>query len=360
MRNKKEEASQSYKSRPIKYTMHKPAVLVKSEKEQKRAIEALSKVENLPDEILDLKRVERIARETEAVKKAEKVETHKMNRRTEKEIQQLKDDLYNILDMDHPQTVRGVFYQAVSKGIIEKTETEYKNVVVRLLGEMRKDGHLSYDWLADSTRWMRKPRTYSGLEAAMKDSWEYYRKSLWHDQPVYIEVWMEKEALAGVIYQETALWDVPLMITRGYPSLSFLHTAGEAINSIGKVTYIYYFGDYDPSGLDISRKVEEGLREYASDTVIYFERIAVTPQQIQDWSLPTRPTKKTDTRAKNFKGESVELDAVPAKQLRKLVSECIAQHIDQETIERIELAERAEKETLENIILDNFYREVEN
>ncbi|MBW1614382.1 MAG: hypothetical protein JRJ57_10525 [Deltaproteobacteria bacterium] len=272
-------------------------------------------------------------------------------------MQLLKNTLYNILWEDHPQTVRGVFYQAVTKGFIAKTEAEYKNVVGRLLTEMRKDGQLSFEWLADSTRWMRKPRTYSGLEAAMKDAWEYYRKSVWHDQPIYIEVWMEKEALAGVIYEETALWDVPLMVTRGYPSLSFLHTAGAAIDAMGKNTYIYYFGDYDPSGVDISKKVEEGLREYAPDTNIYFERMAITPQQIQEWSLPTRPTKKTDTRARNFRGNSVELDAIPAKQLRQLVSECIAQHIDEETIQRIELAEKAEKETLKNIILDTFYRE---
>jgi len=340
--------------------VNRSAVLVKSEKEQERAIKAIAKAGILPDETLDLKQVERIARKTMADKKKEASQSYKSrpikgNRRTKGDIGELKSVLNNILWADHPQTVRGVFYQAVAKGIIGKTETEYKNVVVRLLGEMRKDGHLSYDWLADSTRWMRKPRTYSGLEAAMRDSWEYYRKSVWHDQPVYIEIWMEKEALAGVIYQETAAWDVPLMITRGYPSLSFLHTAGEAISSMGKATYIYYFGDYDPSGVDISRKVEEGLREYASDTIIYFDRVAVTPQQIQDWNLPTRPTKKSDTRARNFKGDSVELDAISAKQLRQLVGECISQHISQETIERLELAEQVEKDTLENIILNNFY-----
>ncbi len=279
----------------------------------------------------------------------------KGNRRTKGDIQDLKNAFYNILHADHPQTVRGVFYQAVSRGLIAKTEKEYKNVVGRLLTDMRKEGVLPFEWLADSTCWMRKPRTYSGLEAAMTDAWEYYRKSVWHGQPVYIEIWMEKEALAGVIYKETASWDVPLMVTRGYPSLSFLHTAGEAISSIGKSAYIYYFGDYDPSGLDISRKVEEGLREYAPDVDIYFERVAVTPQQIQDWDLPTRPTKGSDTRSKNFKGDSVELDSIPAKQLRQLVGECITQHIDQETIERLEMAEQAEKETLKNIILDTFY-----
>ena len=274
----------------------------------------------------------------------------KRERRSKEEIQLLRNALYDILSEDHPQTVRGVFYQAGTRELIDKTELEYKNVVGRLITEMRKNGELPFEWLADSTRWMRKPDTYTGLQHVMEEAWRLYRRDIWHNQPVYIEIWMEKEALAGVIYEETAAWDVPLMVTRGYPSLSFLHTAGDAIDARGKYTYIYYFGDYDPSGVDISQKVEEGLREYAPDTDIYFERVAVTPQQIHEWDLPTRPTKKSDTRAKRFKGESVELDAIPASQLRQLVNDCIAQHIDQETIDGIELAEEAEKKTLENIM----------
>lgn len=260
--------------------------------------------------------------------------------------------LYSILFNDHPQTVRGVFYQAVSQGLVDKTETEYNNVVMRLLIKMRLQRSLPYAWLADSTRWMRKPNTYTGLKELLTESHKFYRRSLWHDQPVYIEIWMEKEALVGVIDEVTGLWDVPLMVTRGYASLSFLHTAGESIEELGKQTYIYYFGDYDPSGVNISVNVEERLRKFAPSADLYFERIAVTPAQIQAWNLPTRPTKKTDSRAKTFKGDSVELDAIPAKKLRELVNDCIAQHIDQESIDRLELAEEAEKKSLENLIIN--------
>jgi len=275
----------------------------------------------------------------------------KRPRRTKADITHLKEALYSILANDNPQTVRGVFYQAVSRGLIDKTEPEYRNVVIRLLTDMRKDGILPFNWLADNTRWMRKPTTYTGLDDLLTQSHKFYRRSLWHDQAVYIEIWMEKEALAGVLYDVTGAWDVPLMVTRGYASLSFLYTAAEAIKeeSKHKDVYIYYFGDHDPRGDDISKNVEMRLREYAPYADLYFERMAVTPEQIQDWNLPTRPTKKTDVMAKKFKGESVELDAISAKKLRELVNDCIAQHIDQETIDRIELAERAERETLKNI-----------
>jgi len=258
--------------------------------------------------------------------------------------------LYEILSEDHPQTVRGVFYQATSRGIIDKTEAEYKGTVCRLLANMRREQLLPYEWLSDSTRWMRKPDTYSSLENALWSTCKYYRRSIWNDQPVYVEVWVEKEALAGVLYDETERWDVPLMVTRGYPSLSFLYSAADCIRSQRKPTCIYFFGDYDPSGVDIGRTVEKNLRDFSPDSNLYFERVAVNPRQIEEWNLPTRPTKKTDTRAKNFKGDSVELDAIPAKKIRQMVSECILQHLDEGTLEGIAMTERAEKETFENIL----------
>ena len=81
--------------------------------------------------------------------------------------------------------------------MIAKTEAEYKRTVVRLLGDMRKDGTIPYTWLADATRWMRKPRTHSSAEAALKRTAELYRRALWDDSDTVPEVWLEKEALAG-------------------------------------------------------------------------------------------------------------------------------------------------------------------
>ena len=243
-------------------------------------------------------------------------------------------------------TVRQVFYRMVSRGVVEKTEAQYKQTVCRLLGLMRREGVIPFGWIADSTRWMRKPKTYSGLEAALARTAETYRRAVWDNQRHYVEVWLEKDALAGVLYHETQSWDVPLMVTRGYPSLTYLYEAADAISDQGKPSYIYYFGDYDPSGVDITRAVEEGLREFAPEAEIYFERVAVTRQQIADWQLPTRPTKTTDSRSKNFEGESVEVDAIPPATLRELVSDCIMRHIGELEYSSLAATEKLERETM--------------
>ena len=115
------------------------------------------------------------------------------------------------------------------------------------------------------------------------------------------------------------MYDVPLMVARGYASLSFLHSAAEYVNALDIPAYIYHLGDFDPSGVNAGEKIEETLRELAPDAEIYFERIAVTPEQIAEWDLPTRPTKASDTRSKNFGEISVELDAIEPNQLRAIV-----------------------------------------
>jgi hypothetical protein len=254
-----------------------------------------------------------------------------------------------VLTNEHPMTVRQVFYQLVSLGVIGKTEAEYKSTVVRLLTVMRQDGDIPFEWIADNTRWMRKPRTYSSLGDMMELTKETYRRALWHDQDSYVEIWLEKDALSGVLYQKTELWDVPLMVTRGYPSVSYLFEAAQAIATCAKPVYLYYFGDFDPSGVDITRAVEHGIRKFAPLAEIHFARVAVTVEQIEALRLPTRPTKATDSRSKNFKGESVEVDAIPPATLRAIVGACIEQHIDEQVLERTRETERREREMLETI-----------
>ena len=272
-------------------------------------------------------------------------------RRTKAEMASLRDALYQVLAQENPMTVRQVFYRLVSMGAIEKTEGEYKNAVGRLLVDMREKGIIPFDWIADNTRWMRKPRTYSSLEMALHRTAETYRRSIWDNQDVYVEVWLEKDALAGVLYEETEKWDVPLMVVRGYSSLTFLYGAAETIAAYGKPAYLYYFGDYDPSGLNIPRTIEKSIRKYAPGVDVHFQRVAVTLEQIAKWNLATRPTKKTDTRSKNFEGESVEVDAIQSHDLRELARACIEQHIDKYILEQTVLIEEQERETL-NMVLN--------
>jgi hypothetical protein len=113
-----------------------------------------------------------------------------------------------------------------------------------------------------------------------------------------------------------------------------------------KRTWIYYFGDHDPSGVDITRKVEAGLREFAPTAEIHFERVPVAPWQIREWGLPTRPTKVTDSRSRNFDGESVEVDAIPPRVLRALCRSAIEQHLTDDILRAHEVAEESEREAL--------------
>ena len=118
----------------------------------------------------------------------------------------------------------------------------------------------------------------------------------------------------------TSEYDVPLMSARGYSRLSFLHSAAEAMAAEDKPCFVYQFGDWDPSGVDAADNIRDRLREMAPEADITFERVAVTPAQIEALDLPTRPTKSTDSRSKKWTGgDSVELDALPPDYLRGLV-----------------------------------------
>lgn len=261
----------------------------------------------------------------------------------------IREAIYEVCEEQQPITCRGLFYQLVSRGTIDKTETEYKSTIVRLTGEMRRSGDLPWRWLADNTRWMRKPRTHDGLEDALMATAHAYRRSLWASADTYVEVWLEKDALASVVYEVTNTYDVPLMVSRGYASLSFLHSAATDITAHRKPTHLYYLGDWDPSGVDIPRKIEATLRELAPKADITFTRLAVNGEQIDELNLPTRPTKKNDTRAKNWTGGSVEVDAIPPAVLRGMVTDAIEAHVDRDELERLEVAEESERDLLYRI-----------
>jgi hypothetical protein len=145
----------------------------------------------------------------------------KRRRSTKSEVGERRAALYAIVRQMEPMTVRQVFYQATVRGIVEKTEGGYNKVQTDLV-VMRKAGLLPYRWLADNTRWQRKPQTWSSPEHAIRETAKFYRKALWDEAESYVEIWLEKDALSGVIEPVTEHYDVPLMVARGYASLSFL------------------------------------------------------------------------------------------------------------------------------------------
>ena len=126
-------------------------------------------------------------------------------RRTKAEIDSIKRSIYDLCARYQPMTVRQLFYQLTTIGAIDKTEQEYKGTVCRLTKEMRLNGELPWDWLADNTRWMHKPRTYGGIDDLLASSQRAYRRALWDPSTNsdYCEVWIEKDALTGVFLDVT-------------------------------------------------------------------------------------------------------------------------------------------------------------
>ena len=242
-------------------------------------------------------------------------------------------------------TVRQVYYQATVHGLVDKTESGYEKVQ-RALVQLRRNEDMPFAWIADNTRWMRKPKTFDSVEEALAHTAATYRRALMSAMDAYVEIWLEKDALAGVIVPITAQYDVPLMVARGYSSITFLNGAAEAIEAQDKPAYIYHVGDWDPWGQKAADTIEATLRELAPRSEIHFEKLAVTPEQIERWNLPSRPTKQVGIGKKWKGGDSVELDAIHPDELRTLVRQAIERHIDPRQLITLQVAEASERELL--------------
>jgi hypothetical protein len=171
-------------------------------------------------------------------------------------------------------------------------------------------------------------------------------------------VCVEKNALSGILYPITATWGVPFMVGAGFSSKTFLHDAAMEAVDAGKPTHIGYVGDHDPSGDHILKRMERDLKRYAKGEVdFHVVKLAVTPEQIEEYSLPTRPTKtKGNTHAKQWTGgDSVEVDALPMAALRTIVNDFIVDLINAEDTRvknwhEAEEEQEAATEALETII----------
>jgi hypothetical protein len=250
--------------------------------------------------------------------------------RSAKDIAKIKEAISDLLEADNPQTVRQVFYALTVRGLVGMSEQEYDGTVCRLLGEMREAEDIPFAWIIDNSRRRRRPTTFTGLSDAIWNLAQTYRRDLWADDAEdYVEIWCEKDALAAVVMEETDPLDVRLLVAKGYTSN----------------IYVYHLGDSDPSGEDAARDVEEKLRRYAPGVEIHCKRIAVLDEQIERWNLPLRPNKLGDSRTKKFHRQagSVELDAIPARELRKLVRDCIMQHVDRDLHARLKTLQDGEQ-----------------
>jgi hypothetical protein len=288
----------------------------------------------------------------------------KKPRRSKAEISAIKAALYEEAEKSqHAHTVRHLFYRMVARGLVAKTEIEYKQTVMRLVGEMRENDELPWSWIADGTRWMRKPQSSSSPQQALERCAQTYRRDAMANCPDYVELWCEKNALAGVLSSVTGPWDVPLMISVGFSSKGFLHQTAMTIEQefeAGRDTYIYQVGDIDPSGERIWQSMQASICRYlnceAIAEYVHFERLALTPEQVVEYNLPTRPTKtEGNTHAKNYQGLSVEADALDTDVLVGIVQSAIERHLSPRQLAGIREAEKSEREILQKLgpALDN-------
>ena len=276
------------------------------------------------------------------------------HRATKSEMEERAGFLFAYAWQHAPVTVRQLFYAATVAGVpgIDKTEAGYNKVQSQVLA-LRRAGRLDYNWIADGTRLMRRPRTHDGWQAALRDTAEVYRKSLWANSEDEVEIWLEKDALGGVIIPVTSEYDVPLMVTRGFTSETFAHNAVEAVAGSDKTLVIYSLFDFDRSGRDaqesLRKKVERFGTEYGVS--VAFFPLALTDEQVKDLALPVRPPKRNTTADQRWPYDyAAELDAIPPETLREMVRTAIERHLPSHELEVLKTIEAEERRTLMNFV----------
>lgn len=249
-----------------------------------------------------------------------------------------------------PVTVRGLYYQAEVAGLpgIDKSESGYNKVQAQVL-KLRQEGRLPYEAIADATRYMRKPRSFDGWEEALRSTAQLYRKNLWVDTGLEVEIWIEKSALAGVIFPVTAEYDVPLMCTGGFSSETFAYEAVARLRDTGVTLVVYSLYDFDRSGQDAAASLEEKVRRFGAEfrVPVVFRRLGLTLEQVRDLALPTRPAKGASAADRRWPHDfAAELDAIPPDTLREMVREAIEEHLPADELAMLKRVERCERRTL--------------
>lgn len=272
----------------------------------------------------------------------------KRRRRSKAELDAVDDAIMTVLREENPATLRGTFYRVVSLGAVEKSELGYR-LVGRQVLKLRRSGTLPMSWITDGTRYIVKPTTWRDVNTMLRDAASSYRRQLWRDQHVSVQLFTEKDAITGVVESVTAEWDIPLGILRGFASESFCWEVAESLSPDAPV-FLYQLGDHDPSGVAAWADFEKKVCAFNPGAHVTFQRLAVVPEQIAELSLPTRPTKQSDSRARQFEGESVEVDAIPPNKLRDIVREANEQHVDAHQLAVTRAAENSERRLLTNIV----------
>jgi hypothetical protein len=231
-------------------------------------------------------------------------------------------------------TLRQLYYQFVTRNWIPNKQSEYKRLG-SIIDEGRQAGLIDWDAIEDRTRNLEKLPYWSGPQDILYAVWNQYREDLWKAQDYFPEVWIEKDALTGVIANVCERWRVPYFACRGYTSQSEMYSAAkrfEDASNSGRTPIVLHLGDHDPSGIDMSRDNQDRLELFSNYAGVELRRLALNMDQIDQYNPPPNPAKKTDIRFEKYAelhGESSwELDALNPAVIENLIGDEIQTLID--------------------------------
>lgn len=248
-------------------------------------------------------------------------------------------------------TLRQLYYQLVTKNLIANEEKSYKNVG-KLVSNGRLAGLLDWDAIEDRVRQPKTPNHFSGLGELVEVALRAYRLDRWKGQQEYVELWVEKDALAGVLAPMATKYHITLMVNRGYSSQSAMYEASKRFLEAAdddKESTLLYLGDLDPSGEDMVRDIGDRLLMFGVDD-LNVEKIAITMAQVRQYNPPPNPTKVSDSRAaayiEKYGHSSWEVDALPPSVLQSVIRDAIEDHLDEELMNEVKKNEFRDKRML--------------
>lgn len=251
-------------------------------------------------------------------------------------------------------TLRQVYYQMVARAIIPNNERSYKNLG-NLISDARLAGLIDWKAIEDRTRNLRGNSHWSSPGSVINSAAYSYHRDHWAGQDNYVEVWVEKDALIGIVGQICQHLDVNHFSCRGYVSQSEMWEAASRLRSHsenGQHIVLLHLGDHDPSGRDMSRDIVDRLRTFETYGV-EFHRLALNMEQVEQYGPPPNPTKLTDSRAGGYIDEygleCWELDALEPQVISDLIRDNVAQYRDEAAYKKVIAREREEKQLLEAV-----------
>ena len=258
-------------------------------------------------------------------------------------------------------TLRQLYYQLVTKNVISNEERSYKTLG-NLVSDGRLAGLIDWDAIEDRVRVPRIPQEFKDLPELVRAAHDAYRLPRWKGQENYVELWVEKDAISGVLAPLANQYHITLMVNRGYSSQSAMYESAnrfkaEYIKSRKPDTKLkqgrlLYLGDHDPSGEDMVRDISDRLEMFGADVIV--EKIALTMDQVQEYNPPPNPTKLTDSRAagyiEKYGDSSWEVDALPPEVLHRIVKDAILNYVDLWRMQEVKRQEEVDKKLLMEFI----------